>query len=164
MPAADSPDRQFAVSGVLNKPANMIPVSLYLSEPARQFTRRFSVDMVQMPEVTPMVLYMYVLSSGAAQMGDLQAGQGTFTARMVISTDKYGDIEQHQVYAPKLMAGLAPIPLADFYQMSSALMENPFEKVKINKVFVDIKYSHERNIATIEKATRIVRSRVPEKR
>jgi len=142
-------DRQFAVAGTLNKPCNTLPVSLYLNEPERQFTRRYAVDMIQNPELTPLILYLLVLSNGAGQMGDLAQDQGSFTARMVVSTDKYGDITQDMVHAP--MASASPLPFLDFYLLTSALAQNPYETVPIKKIFIDLKYSHERNVASIEK-------------
>ena len=51
------------------------------------------------------------------------------------------------------MASLAPIPMMDFYLLPDALMMNPYESVKLDKVFIDLKYSHKRNLASIEKIT-----------
>lgn len=144
-------DRQYAVAGSLNLPASTIPISLYLHEPERNFTRRYQVEMMRNQDITPTILYMWVLNSGAGQMGDLTTDQGTFTLRSVISTDKFGDIEQNMEYAP--MTATSPVPLGDFYMMSNLLMLNPYDSVQINKVFLDLKYSHERNIAVIEKVT-----------
>ncbi len=148
---ATTSDREFAVAGELNKQASTVPVSLFLSEPERHFTRRYSVDLIQVPELTPVLLYFFVLYNGANLMGNAQADQGTFTARMILSTAKYGDIERNQIYAP--MASLAPIPMMDFFLLPDALMMNPYESVKLDKVFIDLKYSHKRNLASIEKIT-----------
>ncbi len=89
-------DRQFAVAGELDKKAATVPISLFLSEPERNFTRRYSVELVADSGTDSRGAHTItvLLVGGAGQMGDLQLDQGTFTTRMILSTDKYGDIER----------------------------------------------------------------------
>lgn len=144
-------DRQYAVGGTIGQQPNLLPVSLFLTDQARNFTRRYAVEMMNNPDFTPYILYLYVLANGASQMGDLSWDQGTFAARMMVDTDKFGKIEQNLVVAPQASASF--LPMGELYMLTDALMQNPYEPVAVKNVFIDLKYTPERNIATIEKVT-----------
>jgi hypothetical protein len=144
-------DRQFAVAGEVGQQPTMLPVNLYLTDPTRKFTRRYALEMLDSPMFTPYLLYVYVLLHGSAQLGDLFWDEGTFVARTIVSTDKLGDLEQNAVISPQ--ANQLSLPLGDFYFLTDLLMQNPYEPVKLKKIFIDLRYTPERNIASIEKVT-----------
>lgn len=144
-------DRMFALGGVVGQTPSTLPVSLYMTDESRKFTRRYSVNLMDNPDFSPFLLYAYIVYNGAMQMGDLGMAEGTFTARTVVSTDKRGDIEQNMVASPQASSMLPP--LAEFYLLADSLMQNPYEPVKLKNVFIDLKYTPGRNIATIEKVT-----------
>ncbi|MHB9130676.1 MAG: SpoIVB peptidase S55 domain-containing protein [Armatimonadota bacterium] len=144
-------DRQFALAGITGQKPDTLPVTISLTDSSRNFTRRYAVDMVNDYHFTPVLFYLYVLFNGASQMGDFMADEGTFTARAIVSTDKFGNIEQNLVVAPQMSD--MPIPMAELYFLTDLLMQNPYEPVKLTNIFVDVKHTPERNIATIEKVT-----------
>jgi hypothetical protein len=144
-------DRGFAVAGTVGEKANTIPVSLYLTDKSRDFTRRYQVEMMNHPDFSPVLLYMYVVYSGALQMADLFEDEGTFFGRMLMKTDKLGDIDLQVVVSPRM--SLFDMPFGTFYALTDVLQTNPYEEVKINSIFVDVQYQPGRNYAMIEKAT-----------
>ena len=143
-------DRTFAITGTVGENPNTIPVSIYLTDASRTFTRRYVAEMMNHPDFSSLLLYLYVLYSGAQQMGDLFADEGTFTGRMLLKTDKLGDIDHQVVVSPQL--SLFDLPFGTFYALPQILQSNPYEKVNIDSVFIDLKYQPGRNYALIEKA------------
>jgi len=144
-------DRSFALGGKLGQTPNTLPIALSLTDTSRNFGRRYTAEMMNNPDFTPFLLYLYVLKSGAEQMGNLSWDEGTFTARTVISTDKLGDIEQNIVVAPQ--ANPSQMPLGEFLFLTDSLMTNPYEPVVVKRVYLEIRYAPERNSASIEKIT-----------
>jgi len=142
-------DRQYAVAGTLGEKPATLPILLYLNDPSRKFTRRYAVDLINHPDLSPVLLYLWIINSGAAQMGDLAWAEGTFSARAVISTDKLGDLEQRLIVAPK--AGGMMMPFGEVYLLADLMMSNPYEKVNLKRVYFDLTYTPERNTANIEK-------------
>ncbi|MHB9025161.1 MAG: SMP-30/gluconolactonase/LRE family protein [Armatimonadota bacterium] len=142
-------DRQYAVAGTTGQEPNMLPVKLFLGDQTRQFTRRYAVEMMNHPDFTPYILYMWVLANGASQMGDFAGDEGTFTARTILSTDSLGDIEQNMIVSPR-MAPL-PLPMLEFYLLADLLMQNPYGPVKLTGAHIDLKFTPDRNTAIIEK-------------
>jgi len=145
-----SSDRSFAIAGTIGEKASTIPVSLYLTDKSRNFTRRYQVEMMDHPDFSPLLLYQYVIYAGTMQMGDLMADEGTFTGRMLMKTDKLGDIDQQVVVSPR--TSMFEMPFANFYMLTDLLQTNPYESVKINSIFVDVDYQPGKNYAIIEKA------------
>ena len=144
-------DRQFAVAGTLGQTPATLPVTLYLTDASRKFARRYSVNLINHPDFSPMLLYMWIINNGAAQMGDLSWAEGTFAAHAVIVTDKLGNLDQKLIVAPK--AGGMMIPFAEVYLLADLLMSNPYEPVELHKIYFDLTYTPERNTANIEKVT-----------
>ncbi|MHB0937487.1 MAG: SpoIVB peptidase S55 domain-containing protein [Armatimonadota bacterium] len=142
-------DRNFAVAGTIGEQASTIPVSLYLNDKSRNFTRRYSVEMMDHPDFSSLLLYQYVIYAGTMQMGDLMSDDGTFTGRMLVKTDKLGDIDQQVVVSPR--TSLFEMPFGNFYVLTDLLQTNPYEDVKINSIFVDVDYQPGRNYALVEK-------------
>ncbi len=144
-------DRAFALGGKVGQVPNTLPIGMYLTDASRNYTRRYQVEMMNSPDFTPFLLYTYVMKNGAEQLGNLSWDEGTFSMRAVVSTDKLGDIEQNLVYAPQASASM--LPMGELAFLTDSLMQNPYEPVKVSKIFMDIKYSPERNTASIEKIT-----------
>ncbi|HEY3376920.1 MAG TPA: SpoIVB peptidase S55 domain-containing protein, partial [Armatimonadota bacterium] len=142
-------DRDFAVAGVLGQTPNIIPVNLHLTDPSRRLDRRYAVDMMTDPAITPILLYEYIMLKGAMQLADFSSADGTFTAHTSLVTKTYGTITQRMVVAPE--AGLNAPPLVELAQLIDTLMLNPYESVPIQKVGIDLNYTPGRNFATIEK-------------
>ena len=140
-------DRTFAVSGTLGQKPDTLQSLLFLKDESRNYTRRYSVNVANNPDLTPFILYLMLLSNGASQMGNLQWDEGTFTTHTVISTEGFGDIQQDFTVAPSASSGM---PMLDFLKLVDSLMTNPYEKVKLKRVFIDMHYAPERNIATVE--------------
>jgi hypothetical protein len=88
-----------------------------------------------------------MMLGGAAQLGNLQTDEGTYTADTVFMTDKLGNLRQHMVASPAAGGGM---PMGDFMRLSDALINNPYEPVKINRLYLNLSYNPERNIAIIE--------------
>lgn len=145
-----SSDRGYAIAGTIGEKANTIPVSLYLTDKSRNFTRRYQVEMMDHPDFSALLLYQYVIYAGTMQMGDLMSDEGTFTGRMLMKTDKLGDIDQQVVVSPR--TSLFEMPFGNFYMLTDLLQTNPYDNVKINSIFVDVDYQPGRNYALIEKA------------
>jgi sugar lactone lactonase YvrE len=144
-------DRAYALAGQVGKEPNTLPIGMYLTDASRNFTRRYQIDMMNSPDFTPFLLYIYVLMNGAGQLANVGWDEGTFSMRAVVSTDKLGDIEQKLDFAPQ--AGASSLPLGELVFLADSLMQNPYERVTVKKVFMDIKYAPERNTASIEKIT-----------
>lgn len=142
-------DRSYAVAGTIGEKASTIPVSLYLTDKSRNFTRRYMVEMMDHPDFSPLLLYQYVIYSGVMQMGDLMSDEGTFTGRMLVKTDKLSDIDHQVVVSPR--TSFFEMPFANFYLLTDLLQTNPYEEVKIDSIFVDVSYQPGKNYAQVEK-------------
>jgi len=145
-------DRNFAVAGIVGEKSNTIPISLYLTDKSRDFSRRYRAEMINHPYFSPILLYMYVLDAGAMQLGNLSVeplADGTFTGRMLLKTDKLGDIDQQVVVTPQY--SLFDLPFGSFYSLPQIILDNPYEKVGIDNVFIDLQYEPGRSTAMIEK-------------
>jgi len=147
---AATSDRRFALAGKIGQLSKTIPATIFLSDAQRNLQKRYAAEVISDPEFAPILLYMYFMVSGSADLGDiLGSGKGTYTGKLRISTDKYGDFETSSVFSPELNGW--NYPLFDLYRLSSFLMQNKFEEVGIKSVFVDMSYVPGRNYATIEK-------------
>ncbi len=147
---AATSDRRFALAGKIGQFAKTIPATIFLSDTQRNLKKRYYTEVVNDPEFAPFLLYLYFMASGSADLGDILGyGKGTYTGKLRISTDKYGDYETSSVFTPELNGW--SYPLFDLYQLSSFLMQNQFEEVGIKSVFVDMSFVPGRNYATIEK-------------
>ena len=144
-------DRQFAVAGTVGQKPDTLPILLYLTDESRKYTRRYSVNLINHPDFTPYLFYLWIINNGAAQMADLSWADGTFAGRAVVSTDKLGDLEQRLIVSPK--AGGMSLPFSEVYLLTDMMMANPYEPVKINNLFFDLHYTPGRNTANIEKVT-----------
>ncbi len=144
-------DRAFAVAGILGRKAEVLPATLYLNDPTRKFTRRYQANLMSDPNFTPALLYMWIIYNGAQQMGDLMGDEGTFVGRMLLNTDTLGSIDQTIAVCPQMSSTF--FPFSEYYELADLLMKNPYEPVKLKEIFIDLKYTPERNVAVIEKVT-----------
>jgi hypothetical protein len=144
-------DRDYGVTCDLSQKPKTIPIQLFLKDSQRNFDKRYQAEVISDPQLTPVILYEYVLSSGAGQMADLSSDPGTFSAKTILTTDKLGEITQNMVVSPEASSGM--MPMSEFYLLADMLMQNPYEPVQITKAYVDLTYTPGRNIATIEKIT-----------
>lgn len=143
-------DRKFALAGKVGQVSETIKGLLYLKDDSRSLDTRYAVEVINDPEFAPILLYLYFMVGGAADLGDVWgSGEGTYTGKTVMSTDKYGDISFDSVFAPEI--GSWDMPMFELYALSGFLMRNKYESVKINQVYVNMSFVPGRNFATIEK-------------
>lgn len=143
-------DRKFALAGKVGQVSETIKGLLYLKDDIRTLDNRYSVEVINDPEFAPILLYLYFMVGGAADLGDVMgSGEGTYTGKMVMSTDKYGDISFDSVFAPEI--GAWDMPMFELYTLSGFLLRNKYEPVKINQVYVNMSFVPGRNFANIEK-------------
>ncbi|MEI6519348.1 MAG: SpoIVB peptidase S55 domain-containing protein [bacterium] len=140
-------DRNFALAGTIGLEPDTIRAIMTLTDDSRKLKNNVTVDICNSQQFTPFILYSWLMLGGAGQLGNMQTDEGTYTADTVFMTDKLGTLRQHMVASPAAGGGM---PMGDFMRLSDALINNPYEPVKINRLYLNLSYNPERNIAVIE--------------
>ncbi len=143
-------DRNFALAGIIGMEPDTIRAIMTLTDDSRNLKSDFAVDVCNSQQFTPFIMYAWLMLGGAGQLGNLQTDEGTYTADTIFETDKLGNLRQHFVSSP---AAGGSMPMMDFMRLTDVLINNPYEPIKIKRLFLNLKYAPEKNIAIIESVT-----------
>ena len=142
-------DRATAVTGVLGKPPQMIPVDLTLATPAGE--KKFHFEMVSNPKLAPLIVGLVTLN-GLTQ--DPIYGEGaTLSLHGSIEIAGHSSVQMDQLFAPTDTM----IPDATFVAIAvqadfARIFANPFETPHVQHIELRLDSRPERRVATIEGA------------
>ena len=130
-----------AVGGVIGLAPRMVPVDVTEHNVVTGYQRKFHVAVAELRPFTAQWIMESALLRPAIDLGpshiDLDWGIYDITASY--QTDKYGLLRQHSIASPKV--GGTPAPFIDQYAMLEALLANPYEKVAVKHVTVNVDYT-----------------------
>lgn len=145
-------DHQSAVAGRLGEQADLLPVSIEVSDRDLGRTRRFHLEVARVREMLPALVATSVLTAVDETRGRVQRG----TARTTIAVEVEGrePLRREEVGYSASDAAAATAPLA--LEPLLMLAENPFQEAKAQRVVVRVEVEDLRKTAAI---TRVMAER-----
>jgi sugar lactone lactonase YvrE len=141
-------DHQSAAAGMLGGKADMVPVTVEVTDSDLGRSRAFHVEVARVRELTPMLVAATVLAAVDEMRG--RVSRGTARVRLEIEAEGKTIAREDVDYSPSDAAAVA-VPAV--LQPLNMLTENQFGEMRVARVRVKVRTGQARKTAAIERVT-----------
>jgi hypothetical protein len=150
-------DYQSGVAGEVGRKAEMLPVSVEVTDKDMERTRRFSLRVVRIKELMPMLVGMSTLTAIDEARG--RVAKGMARVRLEVEAEGRPALKREEVGYSDSDAAMLGVPVV--LQPLATFTDNPLGALKLKRIQVKVETASKRQTASIERL-RVAQSRVKE--
>lgn len=150
-------DRSFATCGFLGRQTKMLPMNLMVKDAERGFSRTYSVRLVRHKQLVDSLSLSVLLGSMYVYISP--AEEGTMRMSLKVELDGLPKIERENMFDMQAAGGFGffiiptSSPVGELTQVISALINNPYRDVTLERISIQLRYESKRRLAWIDQVT-----------
>lgn len=143
-------DRSSGILGRLKKYPSIIPLTVNVNDQSRNISKKVSVQIIDDEQMLRELGSAVILQSIDSTIDRIGKGTSTVNIEIMGSNLPDGEINKENIYYSS--RDIAVYSLYDFYRVVDLITRNPFKKINVYDIKVDIDVDQSDNIALIQEA------------